>query len=480
MRAFIFLFALFAPFIHAAQFPVEDGVLVLSDSNFEDAIADHKQILVEFYAPWCGHCKSLAPEYAKAAKALADAPVKLAKVDATENKDLASQFDIRGFPTLKYFKNGKPSDYNGGRTEGEIVSWLSKKIGPPAVTVTSEEQLLQLQESHEVVVLGVFASADSEAAKAFLSAAADDELHFYAISHDSSVQQKLGVTGDSVVVLKSFDDLRADYTFSADSTASDVQQFALANSSPLIQEFSQESSKKIFSSQVQKHFLFFTNKASEHHASTIATFREVAAAYKGQALFVNVPTSEQRILDFFEIKATDVPAAILADLGNESGMKKYPFTGEYTVDSLKSFVQDFFDGKLKPHLKTEEVSADDTTGDVVVLRGKSFKDIVLDNDKDVLVEFYAPWCGHCKKLAPTWEELGQHFKSNSNVVIAKIDSTANEIDVPGVAVRGFPTIYFFKGNDKTNPVRYEGGRELNDLLEYLEENAHHAVSRDEL
>lgn len=480
MRALTFLFALFVPFIYAAEFPVEDGVLVLGDDSFEDAIAEHKNILVEFYAPWCGHCKSLAPEYAKAAKALADAPVKLAKVDATENKELATQFDIRGFPTLKYFKNGKPSDYNGGRTESEIVSWLNKKIGPAAVSVNSEEQLLQLQETHEVVVLGVFSSADSANAKIFLSAASNDDLHFYAISSDSSVQQKLGVTADSVIVLKSFDDLRADYTFNANTADVDVQQFALANSSPLVQEFSQETSKKIFSSQITKHVLFFTNKASEHHASTVATFREVAASFKGSALFVNVPTSEQKILDFFEIKADQVPAAILADLGSESGIKKYPFKGEFTTKALTQFVVDFFDGILVPFLKTEEVADSDTTGDVVVLRGKSFRDIVVNNDKDVLVEFYAPWCGHCKKLAPTWDELGAHFKDNSNVVIAKMDATANEIDVPGVAVRGFPTIYFFKGNDKANPTRYEGGRELKDLIEYLEENAHHTVSKDEL
>lgn len=130
-------------------------------------------------------------------------------------------------------------------------------------------------------------------------------------------------------------------------------------------------------------------------------------------------------------------------------------------------------------LKSEEPAPEDTTGPVIVLKGKSFDELVLKNTKDVFVEFYAPWCGHCKKLAPIWDELAEKYKSNSNLVIAKMDSTANEIDVPGLAVQGFPTLFWFKGSDKTNPVKYGGGRELSDLSAYVEEHATKA-SHEEL
>ena len=102
--------------------------------------------------------------------------------------------------------------------------------------------------------------------------------------------------------------------------------------------------------------------------------------------------------------------------------------------------------------------------------GKSFEKIVQDASKDVLIELYAPWCGHCKKLEPTYKELAKKFKSVKNLVIAKMDATAN--DTPdGYAIEGFPTIYFAPTNQKSDPIKFEGGRELDDFVKFLKEKA---------
>ena len=92
-------------------------------------------MLVEFYAPWCGFCKKLAPEYVKVAAALRleDPPLRIAKVDATEEKELSERYGVRGFPTLKLFQRGggRVSEYDGARTSADIVEFVKRKAGPP-------------------------------------------------------------------------------------------------------------------------------------------------------------------------------------------------------------------------------------------------------------------------------------------------------------------------------------------------------------
>merc|ERR1712228_389292 len=142
-----------------------------------------------------------------------------------------------------------------------------------------------------------------------------------------------------------------------------------------------------------------------------------------------------------------------------------PEADDLSKDAIVSFVQGVLDGTIERHLKSEEIP-DNSENAVKVVVGKNFDTLVKDPTKNVLVEFYAPWCGHCKALTPIWDELGEKYKDHANIVIAKSDATANEF--ADVEVQGFPTIKYFPAGEGAEMVDYNGGRTLDDFVKFLE------------
>jgi len=127
---------------------------------------------------------------------------------------------------------------------------------------------------------------------------------------------------------------------------------------------------------------------------------------------------------------------------------------------------------VEPSVKSEPVP-EKQDGPVTVVVAKNYQDIVMDSDKDVLLEFYAPWCGHCKALAPKYDELAGMFKPFSDrITIAKVDATLN--DVPD-EIQGFPTIKLFKAGSKDSPVDYTGSRTVEDLANFLRDSGTHHI-----
>jgi len=168
------------------------------------------------------------------------------------------------------------------------------------------------------------------------------------------------------------------------------------------------------------------------------------------------------------LSGTKVPSVSIEDTHKQI---HYAFDErkEITLDNLRTWAIDFIDGKLEPSLISEPLP-EKNDGPVKVIVGNNYKEIVLDETKDVFLELYAPWCGHCKALAPIWEQLGEAFKDHPSIVIAKMDAVNNFYD-EGTKVHMFPTLKLFKAGDKEHPIQYESqDRELEDLVNWVNTN----------
>ncbi|KAJ0054432.1 hypothetical protein Pint_00896 [Pistacia integerrima] len=144
--------------------------------------------------------------------------------------------------------------------------------------------------------------------------------------------------------------------------------------------------------------------------------------------------------------------------------KKYE--GPRTAESLAEFVNNEGGTNVK-------IAA--VPSNVVVLTTDNFDAVVLDESKDVLVEFYAPWCGHCKSLAPTYEKVATAFKMEEDVVIANLDADKYKDLAEKYGVSGYPTLKFFPRSNKAGED-YEGGRDLDDFVSFI--NGKCGTSRD--
>jgi protein disulfide-isomerase A1 len=461
----------------AAVFAQESDVVVLHNDNFHSFIKANPFTFVEFYAPWCGHCKKLTPDWEKAATAL-KGEVPVAKVDATVEEAVAQEFGVRGYPTIKFFSNGVAKDYQGARSAEALVSFARKQVRPALVFPESVDAAKEFAAREKVVVFGFFESKDSAEFAVYESLVNElrDSYSFAAVVGQSFGAAELGAAaGSSFVLFKQFDEGQA--AFSGEVSAASLKSWINTESVPLLDEIGPENFQRYMDSGIPLLYLFLDPTAD--NAQLRSEVAAVAKDARGKVNFVWIDNAKYGSqASRLALSGKVIPAVAIDHAGVH-----FVFDESKPVEAaaLAQWVNDFIADKVEATVKSEPIpETNDEPVKVVV--AKSFSSIVLDSTKDVFVEFYAPWCGHCKKLAPIYDQLATKFASNPNVVIAKIDASANDVD-PSYGVRGFPTLKFFPANNKKSPIGYEGDRSLEDMERFVTEKLTVAVAgglREEL
>jgi len=468
---FRFLIILF----FAAAVTLASDVLEFTDANFQEKVSEHDVILVEFYAPWCGHCKRLAPEYEKAATSLKsnDPSIYLAKVDCTAEKATCDKFGVGGFPTLKIFRHGElSSDYEGPREADGIVKYMRSQAGPSSKEINTVQELEKFISHDEHAIVGFF-QKESKLKDAFLKVAdSEREKHRFAHTASKDVLSKYNFDDDVVVfqpkkMHSKFEDAHLKYDGTAELEK--IKKFVKSSLTGLCGHRTSDTSPLFEKPLIVVYYNVDYTKDPKGTNYWRNRVLKVAQDYKGKVQFaVSNRNDFSHELDEYGLadKKDKTEKPLVAAQG-KSG-EKYFMADEFSPENLKKFVDDVLAGKLESFMKSEPIP-DNSNNAVKVVVGKNFQEIV-DQDKDVLIEFYAPWCGHCKKLAPIFDELGEKLKNEKDVVIAKMDATANDVP-PQFTVTGFPTLYWVPKGAKASPERYNGGRELDDFVKFIAQKA---------
>jgi len=364
-----------------------------------------------------------------------------------------------------------------------------KQSGPPSTafeTVNTAKRWLGQTKGNSAVSVffGCFAGEDSEAYQKFSTIGSEFREEWLVVKHTFDDSIKAGINckdGDMFLV----HDVNFRSKFEKERIVVNEASDIASNKAPLVGAMQKDTREWVYESSADRKLIIITGSIDFSHKYQKATqlIRDkvlpVADKYR-QYKFVLMNEDGQDFKD--DLKKFGLEDAAedhsIVILDGRKKIYKYECEDGLSAKILENVVKKFEDGKLERHLKSAKPPKKNG-GPVKVVVGSTFNKIVMNKKDDVLIEFYAPWCGHCKNLEPIYKKLGKKVeKEHKNLVIAKFDAIANDVPNDDFEVSGFPTLYWVTKENEI--VKYEGGRELKDFTKFIADKRSDNNVKDEL
>lgn len=474
--------------------PADSAVVKLTADKFESFLVENPLVLAEFFAPWCGYCKQLGPEFAKAADSLKEShpDIKLAQIDCTEEADLCQSFEIRGYPTLKVFRGAVNDDYQGPREAAGIADHMVQLSLPAIQVVKNYNKFMEAAEAQtRPYIIQIFPSAAHKSGAAqneTYSQLADQErsrFSFFTINDDkiiAELDKKVNVDLSTktpkylVVHPGEYDDVRE---LEGELEREAFIEWASNAMVPDFGDINRDTYLLYMNSKLPLGYYFYNTAEEREEINDF--FKEQGKKYRGKINFVGLDASQfGRHAEVLNMDPEIVPLFAIQQGpgGKKFGVNQTEHPEGPAPEVISEFVELFLAGKAEPIIKSEPLPTQEEIDAQAVTKlvTHNYDKVLGDYSKDVFVKYYAPWCGHCKKLAPIWEELAEAFDSDQ-VVIADIDHTLNDVETP-LVIEGYPTLVFYPANGEVNPetgfrkhITYNGARELEDFIKFVKQSA---------
>uniref|UniRef100_A0A8I5TG23 Protein disulfide-isomerase-like protein of the testis n=1 Tax=Pongo abelii TaxID=9601 RepID=A0A8I5TG23_PONAB len=403
----------------------ERNLLVLTPAGLTQMLNQTRFLMVLFHNPSSKQSRNLAEELGKAVEIMGKGKngIGFGKVDITVEKELQQEFGITKAPELKLFFEGnrsEPISCKGVVESTALVVWLRRQISQKAFLFNSSEQVAEFVISRPLVIVGFFQGKI---------------VNRQELINDSTNKQELNR------VIKQH-----------------LTDFVI--------EYNTENKDLIYELHIMNHMLLFVSKSSESYGIIIQHYKLASKEFQNKILFILVDADEPRnghVFEYFRVTEVDIPSVQILNLSSDTRYKMP--SDDITYENLKKFGRSFLSKNATKHQSSEEIPKYWDQGLVKQLVGKNFNIVVFDKEKDVFVMFYAPWAKKCKMLFPLLEELGRKYQNHSTIIIAKIDVTANDIQL--MYLDRYPFFRLFPSNSQ-QAVLYKGEHTLKGFSDFLE------------
>eukprot|EP01060_Flectonema_neradi_P022054 TRINITY_DN3024_c6_g1_i1.p1 TRINITY_DN3024_c6_g1~~TRINITY_DN3024_c6_g1_i1.p1 ORF type:complete len:467 (+),score=87.40 TRINITY_DN3024_c6_g1_i1:50-1450(+) len=437
------------------QFSVGASLSTVTEEQLEHLVKQHTVVVAHYFLPWCSHCKRVMPEFLKASE---DTPSKIlfVEIDASSGSKFCTSF-----PTILIFTDGVSSsnvEYTGEMKAEAIVEFLTKFVSSGQLHRPGSDEevdhILGQLSPEEVTVVGYFDPSESSERLAFEKVARKlrGSLVFVEVSYDSGkVTPSLEIRSKAGVF-----EYKGEFAFEP------LHHEISKSMYPEVVEMTPALFDKYQRRKLPFVWLFLKSP------SDLSEFTPVASQLHGNYSFVWVKGADYEPL----MKQLGFKTFQLPQVAVENGDLHYVFKGELKANALKTWLEGVSSNKVSSDIRSEERSKSATVGGLTTLIGATALDQIFKGN--ILVLFYAPWCGYCQALMPVYKELAKVLESEG-VRVAQMDATKNDLPVPRqFEVTGYPSIFYFKSRGQ--PVAFEGDRTLPGLLKFVNKNAGLSVS----
>lgn len=442
----------------------DNGITILKDDNYAQAIKEFPNIIVKMYAPWCTYCQALEPEYIEAAKIALEAkmPIRFAQIDLTANQKTAQEQNVEGYPTIKLYQSGKSIEFYGERKTEDILNFMKKKLYGSVFKFSTLIEIDEFTKKTRVVLMSTITESSGEKKEYYTAAdTIEDNVDFIECI---SGECKAKYTAPIVMI--------RDYN--KDTIVFPYKEISHEKITKFIEWYSIEQATLLTDETIQSLFQYnktaivlFRDDKDEKQKELDVIMKRIANEYmeKLHVILMNAKGDDinQRASEYFFVAEDTQPQIqIIVISGIEE--KNYMMRNkEITEENIKQFILDFTQGKIIKEPLSEAINP--YSEGIITLVGRNFVKEVIESDKAIFVLFKTEDTAECAEYTNSWNEMGQKYSDSNDVKFGAINMKANEVYELSFDV--YPVMRLYLLNKKDSPIEYKGSSNIIDIEEWM-------------